>query len=1251
MDLMPHRALRLAAFGLLTLFALVISNSQLVQHGITRAHADGAEEFSCPALNTINTDCVAESATAPTPNAPAKVYSGIPTAVYNLTDGIHADGDPIPADADAGVGLVGYCVGVQFEGHAPIPGSANNGFTVTNGSVISSDFFDNGSTTTTDDVYCVVVVAQRITNQLPRPNMVVNWTYLDGALPITATLAVEVVTVQLKGTDGPVGSVVHVCTSGWDPTFLTGAAANTPPTLPVVFDQVVAGDFATIPTGPTILGVVRSGPEWCVNLVSPTTFTDLGVTLDFWAIYQPLISTDDIPIHPPYHDLETGTVNITPATTPELRHIVGGQVSPLQTSNPLVIGSQHTVCILPSVATDTLNASDIVFVNNGETTVTGLFVFTTTGAPSDPGGVPLGTKCFTWTSTGPGLQFVSAKITMSTLNPDNSTGHPVDAYATWDADGDGNGDPSHPGGTLVTPWNVIDTTAITLGGGLPDDENTVTGTKVPLHLQFTALDGRFDGSISLTEWVLGSRPDPYPATNEPTDGVPLTITIAGTCGYFGDTVGTKVLTGPDVVTLDGRYSFKVNVLHDPGCSGSQIIHVEIKAHYPGAIIGGGSDIELETGDIETSVSLPVSSPIVVWVGESALISYGFGGSCTDGTGVRFTRSTGTTGSFSPGTINPAEIFGDSAQTTTSACSADIRFESEDPGEFDIVAELDGNAYSKTLFPVIVLAFEDVTLQVNGDPATSTQTVSERGTLTTTVRGWFPGADPSGRPAVTRNGNSFPKDRWILPDDWSLLKGGDQRIGWPGTAAMPPALITYFIANEGTVNSFKGTHTGASGYFMEHEGDEFSFNVNPITGASSVLGSPGVPRILSDFTGPDGTSVIDTYGDFNLSYEGCAVNAPTGNPNCKPDDVAGHATYYALADYPEWRGKWPPLRTNDTSTTFTWQGYKQLTYEDSTDPTVKYVVAHLKDRDGFCDAIGFHNTLGVPLDFQIDSGSGIIIDAKDDPATITDSRRFAITTSFDTADDEGNPINLDIVRTVITPDECQAWIKITNSLDAPANVVVTFPPPPSPVPGNLVISSYVCTGNDPHIVLKNVGTSPLSLAGFALRTNAGATIVTPEAHYGLLGHLDPGESTTIYQYQFGGLAGASTYARIAWEETTVSIADCNGNIVTPPTPTFVADGEGSIVLDIIVPFSKVQTVQLNAGWNLITTGSSPAIKITDAAGTKIDGVGAVYLWDPENETWLSYFPDGAPEDNTIDSFEPNHAYWVFAKEPFTLQVPK
>ncbi len=1202
---MARPASRILAYAALLLFAILVSGDPRVSAPGSSVRAAGVEVF---------TDTV-----------PLKVYSGIPTHL-----GI--------ADANPTNGVRGYCVRVANEGHKSI--GPDNGFTVAGGVVVSSDFFNNGSATTTDDIYCVVAQATPNVTTLPRPKMTVQWTYNDGGAT-TIALDITVVTVELKGTDGFVLGAASICTKGWDDTFLTGFTQNNPPVAPNVPDKVVVADWSTTPFGPpTRIGMVRNGVEWCVNITSPTPLMNISATFKFWALYNLTTELDDRLITV----TQANVVKITIPTKPELRHVTQttGQQVNTRIANANVVGATHTACVVPSVLQDSLLPANVIFTDLDDARSVDLVVFKNDGLRVP--GLPADTSCFSWTSRTSGITYVSTVFTASTFNPTNTSGGPLTEVVVWDTNGDGNNTGQGPGGRLEKRWDTIDHTILS-GSSYLNGE--IFELRMPI--QFNVADGRFLGEVALNEWVLGIRKGVPGQPGEPIDGVPVVVTIVSDCGYFG--VGPGQPTVLNGITQDGRIELRVNIQNDGGCGPGSVIRITAQASYPAGVTGYPQPA-IERLSIILEFQANETAPIVVWAGTTVLLPYGFSGQGCPQNTVHWSR-----GEKQKGAFIGAGSHGGSAETTLVSCNTSMFYESEDPGEVDIVVQVTGLPYSKIHIPIFFIAFEDLKLVVSDSPLT----VSERGDLDATVRGWFVGNNPSGRPAEKKGETALPKDRWVLPDDWQRLKGPeDFRPTWPSTLSMPPARVTYFMVNEGVRNSYQtGVKSGSSGFFLLDGGDEIALNVHPDTLVPSVLGRLDRPRIISEITDQDGVTQVDIYGDLNLTYEGCALNIPTGNPHCKPGDVAGHAAYFARVEYLEARnrGKFPPLVSNTVAMTFIWKGYKEVTWENGPTDTFKYVVAHLKDRDGFCDAIGLHNTLGVQVEFQIDSGDGIITAAADAPYRIsTLSKDFAITTTFDTVDNNGNPINVTLVKKTIDDDECQAWIRISNSLGRPVNVLVTFSAPPAPVPGKVRITSLVC-GPGGFAILTNVGDNDVSLAGFGLRS-LGTGTINPEEHLDLIGLLVPGQSIKVEGtlgagwifgaadtiFEIGGL----DYARLIWEEVTIDLVGCDGAEVHPPTPTLPFDGEGKIVLDIIVPFTETQGITLQAGWNLVAIGA-PGIAIDKAALANIDQVEAIYTYDAATETWLRYFPNSA--GNTMDRLEGGRAYWVLAKASFTLRVPR
>ncbi|MBE0610394.1 MAG: hypothetical protein IH609_13530, partial [Dehalococcoidia bacterium] len=701
---------------------------------------------------------------------------------------------------------------------------------------------------------------------------------------------------------------------------------------------------------------------------------------------------------------------------------------------------------------------------------------------------------------------------------------------------------------------------------------------------------------------------------------------------------------------------KYSTVNAPGCSANSQVRIQIDVFYPGQTTPA---VPQEWVDVRFTFTPANKTPRVAWAGEFVTITYAFASnvSCKDRT-VVFVRPENQPGSFIPGPGITLDGPNRASADFGEACSATVRYESEEPGEVDIEVFLTDNPFSKVAFPVFFIIFEDLTID-----ATPDQFVSSFGDVTADVRGYFVGTNPSGRPAVVKpDGRALPRDRWILPDDWETLKGPSSlRQNW-GSIEMPSAIITFLMDNEAIVNNYRTpVKDGSSGFFIPDDVTDFSFNVNPHTKVTTALGTVDKPRMMSQPSDGGGSASVDTFGDFNLTYEDCAPNRFNGNPQCKLEDVVGHGLYYAVAEYPEprTRGKWPAVASNKAATDWRWAGYKEVTIVNTDSPQIKYVVAHLRDRDGFCDSVNYNNTLGVLVKFEIDAGGGTIIGAADRPFDINGTRRFATATSFDTMDALGRLINTDIAKPTIADDECQAWIQVTNSLMKPTNVMVTFPAPPSPVPGEVRITNLQCTGQE-TITVKNVGPNPVNLAGFGLQST-GSDVGNAE-HRDLDGYLEPGESKTF----LGGpgaadnlwigagaevFLGANDFVHLTWDDFIISTVFCDGTVHDNPIPaSFLLDGEGEIVIDVTIPFGSETAVELAEGWNLVPTGSASAGIAETIAGLE-DDIIVIYAWDADLQEWQRYIP-GAPDAiNTIQDFGNNVIVWIQVKRSLTLTLPK
>jgi hypothetical protein len=231
----------------------------------------------------------------------------------------------------------------------------------------------------------------------------------------------------------------------------------------------------------------------------------------------------------------------------------------------------------------------------------------------------------------------------------------------------------------------------------------------------------------------------------------------------------------------------------------------------------------------------------------------------------------------------------------------------------------------------------------------------------------------------------------------------------------------------------------------------------LTAIRNEYGDQSITRDAVVYSDNHGEFMVTANGDFKLDYSGCATNAIAGGKHCKPGDKVGSSTITATVDYPEFRGKHPPVASNAVTVDWTWGGYKDVTIEDGETPQFKYIVFHALDRDGFCwfdkskgtrslhpvlSSLDDDATIGTndpveSVDFLIDAGQGIIVDRSGGALNVDGNRQFATgVPTFSTA------INSALKEFPFSPlaaagatDECQAWVKVSNSLLGIVNFLV------------------------------------------------------------------------------------------------------------------------------------------------------------------------------------------------------------------------
>jgi hypothetical protein len=209
------------------------------------------------------------------------------------------------------------------------------------------------------------------------------------------------------------------------------------------------------------------------------------------------------------------------------------------------------------------------------------------------------------------------------------------------------------------------------------------------------------------------------------------------------------------------------------------------------------------------------------------------------------------------------------------------------------------------------------------------------------------------------------------------------------------------------------------------------------------------------------------GDHDLSYDDCRTDPVSGAPDCSPGDVVGESNITVIGDYPYFR-KHSAVLSNPVVKTWEWDGFKSVTAE-RIDATHTAIIAHLRDRDGYCKykvksdptaskGVTFSPSLnpvqGEEIEFILNTEVGSIISVSPNglysaPHTplgeasvigLADGVRINRSEAVALAEDERVLDYYDEARPVVEDDECQAWIVIEHPLGQDPDVSVRFDDP-------------------------------------------------------------------------------------------------------------------------------------------------------------------------------------------------------------------
>ena len=398
---------------------------------------------------------------------------------------------------------------------------------------------------------------------------------------------------------------------------------------------------------------------------------------------------------------------------------------------------------------------------------------------------------------------------------------------------------------------------------------------------------------------------------------------------------------------------------------------------------------------------------------------------------------------------------------------------------------------------------------------------------------------------------------------------------------------------------------------------------------------------------------------NLSFEGCAKNTITGNPGVQvAGNVVGHTTYtrpWPITPTPR-QVPAHPLQHGDHRVDV---GRLQVRHRRPHGlARVKYVVAHLVDRDGFCDAASFNNVLGVSVRFEIDAGGGTIIEAADRPVT---SQEQALRHRHDVryAGRQGNRSTppsrrRPCRRRVPGVDQGVQQPPRADQRDRHAS-----PRQPAPVPGDIRLTGALLRREAETVTVTNKGATPVNLAGFALRSLPNA-IAGQEEHLGLIGSSPPGRARH-------SMAARARFDRLAPDRARR----------VPAQPATTSGSSGTASKSPARPATGVTLQRVAAepaarGWRgrnrgrhrhplrpgeagrrstrAGTSSARPRTRRTSprpSAATKATSC-AIYGWNAATGLWLALPSPGAPlPQHDGPSLQAGQAYWVQVKRPFTL----
>jgi hypothetical protein len=269
-----------------------------------------------------------------------------------------------------------------------------------------------------------------------------------------------------------------------------------------------------------------------------------------------------------------------------------------------------------------------------------------------------------------------------------------------------------------------------------------------------------------------------------------------------------------------------------------------------------------------------------------------------------------------------------------------------------------------------------------------------------------------------------------------------------------------------------------------------------------------PYYIEFYTDNRGEGMFFANGDFMLSYDECRTDAVSGAPDCRPGNVVGNSTISVIGDYPYFR-KHPAVLSNPVEKTWEWGGFKAVEAVQI-DANHTAIIAHLKDRDGFCKwdvksdptavhgvtfSPSLHPVQGEEIEFILNTDVGHIIDVS--PDGVYSAPHTPLGKARVVGLEDGTIINLShavalaedgrvldyfeeargIGEDLVAQEDCQAWVIIEHPLGAELQVSVSFDDPEGritrhwPLEDDAPPISSVAAGADGYVFGLDSGNNP------------------------------------------------------------------------------------------------------------------------------------------------------------------------------------